>query len=157
MATSIILSVLLSIIFTSAMLVLISTIMNCVNYGKYKYSYNLLTSGEYQFNWSRENMYFFSYKELVGKFSSISENSDLSLVFTFDEKGKFRALRLPSTNRNFAFIHAGFIHMDPYSIIYRRKFVKWFEANKETFQERTPAQFEFTEDEIKDLLEIENN
>ncbi len=157
MTTAIILSVLLSITITFGMMALISTIMNCVNYRKYKYSYNLLTSGEYQFNWKGENMYFFSPKNLIGKFSSISENSDLALVFTFDDKDGFRAMRFPSTDGTFAFIHAGLITMDPYSIIYRRKFVKWFEANKSTFQERTPAQFEFTEAEIKDLLEIENN
>lgn len=159
MFTHIATAILLSTLVTSAFMILLSSLMNCINYKKYKKSYNLLESGEYGFNWRGDNMYFFSRKDLIGKFSSINNHSDLSLVVTLDKKGKVETIRLPSYGGEFGFIHLNLLItlLDPYTMHYAKKFKKWFEANKSTFQERTPSQFEFTEEEIKDLLEIENN
>jgi hypothetical protein len=150
-------AIITSIIFTFLLMMLISTLMNCMNFRKYKPSYDLLTSGEYQFNWKSDTMYFFSHKDLVGKYSSINGNSDLSLVFSLESDGKLSAIRLPSSDGSISFIHAGLITMDPYSMYYRKKFMEWFETNKESFKEREAPQFKFSAEELKELLENENN
>jgi hypothetical protein len=145
------------LIFIFASIILISTILNCRNYKKYKYSYELLTSGEYQFNWISGNLYFFSPKDLVGKYSSIAKNSNLSIVFFLDKKDKVSSIRLAPLDHSLSFIHSGFIAMDPYTVSYRKKFVEWFEANRAEFKVRTPHQFEFNEEELEELLKVENN
>lgn len=154
---SIITSIITSAGITLLIMSLISTIMNCRNFRRYKPSYELLTSGEYQFNWGDGGMYFFSRKDLVGKYCSIDGDSNLSLVFSLDKNGKFSAVRLPTSDGTLAFIHAGFITLDPYTIYYRRKFVEWFETNKSSFREREAPQFKFSEEELKELLENKNN
>lgn len=157
MISAAILSIIIGIIFTFLLMMLISTLMNCRHFRKYKYSYELLASGEYQFNWSGDKMYFFSPKDLVGKYSSIDGNSDLSLVFSLDKKGKVSSIRLPSTDGDFAFIHTEFSIADPYTMRYRIKFMAWFEANKESFIDREEPRFTLTDEEIRRIIGNENN
>ncbi len=158
-AIAIITSVIFSVCITFLLMMLMSTLLNFRNFHKYKYSYELLTSGEYQFNWRGDSsMYFFAHKDMVGKYSSIDTNSDLSLVFSLNKNGKVSAIRLPTTDGNFAFIHTELpFAIDPYTKRYAKKFSKWFETNKSTFVDREDPKFILTEEEIRKIIGNENN
>ncbi len=148
LATAIVISTVLTFLF----IVLLSTLMNCRNFSKYKENYDLLTSGEYEFNWKSAGFYYFSRKDLVGKFSSLSKFSNLSMVFMYkdgNEDGAIDSIRLPGDEVRF--IHDGIFSIDPYTAYYRRKFIVWFEANKSTFVERETI-FEFTDEESEKFL-----
>jgi hypothetical protein len=149
-------AIITSIIFTFLLMVLLGTLMNCRNFSKYKEAYDLLTSGEYKFNWRHSGFYYFSRKDLVGKFSSISKFSNLSIVFMHkdDSDDVIDSIRLPGDEMRF--IHNGIFSIDPYTAYYRRKFIKWFKDNKSTFVDReTP--FEFTEGDLETIEEKQNN
>jgi len=150
-------AIIISTAFTFLLMVLIGSLLNCRKFPKYKENYDLLTSGEYKFNWKSSGFYYFSRKDLVGKFSSISKFSNLSFVFMYndgDENGDIGSIRLPGDDMNY--IHSGILSMDPYTFYYRRKFIKWFKDNKSTFIDRTPN-FEMTDEELEEIEQNLNN
>jgi hypothetical protein len=154
---SLVTAIIISTAFTFLLMVLIGALVNFRNFPKYKENYNLLTSGEYKFNWQSSGFYYFSRKDLVGKFSSISKFSNLSLVFMCkdeDDNGDIGSIRLPGDGMNY--IHNGIFSIDPYTFYYRRKFIKWFNDNKSTFVDRETT-FEFTEGDLETIEEKQNN
>lgn len=141
-------AIVISTVFTFLFIVLLSALLNCRNFSKYKENYDLLASGEYEFNWKYNGFYYFSRKDLVGKFSSLSKFSNLSMVFTYkngNEDGAIDSIRLPGDGMRF--IHDGIFSIDPYTAYYRRKFIKWFEDNKSSFVERDIL-FDFTDEDL---------
>jgi hypothetical protein len=146
-------AIIFSTIFAFLLMVLVGTLINCRNFYKYKENYDLLTSGEYKFNWQSSGFYHFSRKDLVGKFSSIPKFTNLSIVFMYkdgNENENIDSIRL--LGDGMSYIHSGIFSIDPYTAYYRRKFIKWFKDNKSTFVDRETI-FEFSAEDLEIIEE----
>jgi len=108
------------VVFVSLIVVSILVLSN--DYKYYKLTYEALKNGKYVFNYEYGNLVHFKRPE------------DPNNIYTYDEIVFFEDNSIKLLGKGSHYIHNQFYSwINPYTMYYHRKIMKWFNENKHTF------------------------